>query len=74
MPYNREAAILTIAACAEEILAIAACAEEILDGWGEAKGMDFSESVPSGEVEAIVSFLRADSVAGRDLVMDSFRD
>ena len=53
MPYDRESAILTIAACAEEIL----------DDWGEAKRMDFSESVPADEVEAIVAFLRADSVA-----------
>jgi len=64
MPYDRESAILTIAACAEEVL----------DDWGEAKGMDFSESVPAEEVEAIVAFLRADSVAGRDLVMDPFGD
>jgi hypothetical protein len=64
MAYDRESAILTIAACAEEIL----------DDWGEAKRMDFSESVPTEEVEAIVAFLRADSVAGGDLVMDPFRD
>lgn len=56
MPYDRESAILTIAACAEEVL----------DDWGEAKGMDFSDSVPTEEVEAIVAFLRADSVAASD--------
>ena len=64
MAYDRESAILTIAACAEETL----------DDWSEAKGMNFSESVPTEEVEAIVAFLRADSVAGGDLVMDPFRD
>jgi hypothetical protein len=53
MPYDRESAILTIAACAEGVL----------DDWGEVKGMDFSESVPAEEVEAIVAFMRADSVA-----------
>jgi hypothetical protein len=36
MPYDRESAILTIAACAQGVL----------DDWGEVKGMDFSESVP----------------------------
>jgi hypothetical protein len=56
MPYDRESAILKIAACAEEIL----------DDWGEAKRMDFSASVPAEGVEAIVAFLRADSVASLD--------
>jgi hypothetical protein len=53
MPYDRESAILTIAACAEGVL----------DDWGEVKGMDFSESVPAEEVDAIVAFMRADAVA-----------
>ena len=53
MSYDRESAILTIAACAEGVL----------DDWGEVKGMDFSESVPAEEVEAIVAFMRADTVA-----------